>query len=182
MSEFLVDVERLRRDAQRGIECGALTAGYRADREQVLQMLDSALATEWLCVLRYTQHAIVAKGIHAESVARHFAAHATQEQAHALMIAGRMRQLGGAVTLDPDTLAKRGHSQYEEAANLIDMIKENLVAERIAIESYAAMIRVIGDRDPTTRRMLESILAVEEEHADEMADLLVATDLRSKMH
>lgn len=182
MSEFLMDVERLRKEARAQIDEGALTPHYRADKDQVLKMLDSALATEWLCVLRYTQHSIVAQGIHAESVAGHFASHAAQEQEHAMMIAARMRQLGGDVSLSPDTLAKRGHSQYQEAASLFDMIKENLIAERIAVESYTEMIRAIGDKDPTTRRMLEQILATEEEHADEMADLLVASDTRSKLH
>jgi bacterioferritin len=177
-----MDVERLRREARAKIEEGALTPHYRANREAVLEMLNGALATEWLCVLRYTQHSIVAQGIHAEAVATHFAEHARQEQEHAMRIAGRMRQLGGDVSLDPHTLSGRAHSQYQEAESLTEMIKENLIAERIAIESYTEMIRTIGDDDPTTRRMLEEILAVEEEHADEMADLLVASDGRDGSH
>lgn len=182
MSEFIMDVERLRKEARARIEEGALTPHYRANREMVLAMLNGALATEWLCVLRYTQHSIVAQGIHAESVAAHFAEHAREEQEHAMMIAKRMRQLGGDVSLDPNTLTGRAHSLYQEASDLSEMIKENLIAERIAIESYTEMIRAIGDGDPTTRRMLEEILAVEEGHADEMADLLVASDGSAQAH
>jgi bacterioferritin len=182
MTDFTIDIERIRNDARRQTELGAVTPDYRADRETVIRMLDAALATEWLCVLRYTQHRHAAQGINAQPVADHFAEHARQEQEHAESLADRIKQLGGMPKLDPATLSGRAHSQYKEADSLAGMIRENLVAERIAIESYGEMIRYLGDRDPTTRRMLEQILAVEEEHADDMADLLAAYDPREKLN
>jgi bacterioferritin len=182
MSEFLIDIERLRREARQRTDEGAVTPHYKADRGEVLKMLDAALATEWICVLRYTQHALAARGIHAEAVAAEFTEHASQEQEHAMQLAERIKQLGGTPSLDPTTLAGRSHSEYRECDTLLDMIKENLIAERIAIESYTEMIRYLGDRDVTSRRVLEHILAVEEEHADDMADLLSALDVHDKLH
>jgi bacterioferritin len=172
MTDFTIDIERIRKEARKDLDEGAVTPHYRADPKVVVRMLDGALATEWLCVLRYTQHSIAAEGIHAEAVAKEFAEHAAQEQGHAQSLAVRIKQLGGTPSLNPETLAQRAHSQYEEADSLIEMIKENLIAERIAIESYTEMIRYVGESDPTTRRLLESILEVEEEHADDMAGLL----------
>jgi bacterioferritin len=182
MSEFLIDIERLRREARQQTDEGAVTTHYKADRAQVLKMLDAALATEWICVLRYTQHALAARGIHAEAVADEFSEHAREEQEHAHMLSERIKQLGGTPSLDPRTLAGRSHSEYKECDTLVDMIKENLIAERIAIESYTEMIKYLGEADITSRRVLEEILAKEEEHADEMADLLAALDVHDKLH
>jgi len=176
MSNFTLDIERIRKDAREAIETGAVTANYRADRQTIIELLDGALATEWLCILRYTQHALTAQGIHAEAVAQHFAEHAKDEAEHAHLLGERIKQLGGSPNLDPQTFATRGQTQYTECDSLLAMIKENLVAERIAIEAYSDTIRYIGDTDPTTRRILEHILEVEEEHADDMADLLVTHD------
>lgn len=180
MSDFTLDIERIRKDARSQIEAGAVTPNYQANKEAILKLLDSALATEWLCVLRYSQHAKAAQGIHAEAVAEHFAEHARQEQEHAESLAERIKQLGGTPNLDPASLPERAHTNYVECDNLADMIKENLIAERIAIEAYSETIRYIGESDSTTRRLLEGILEVEEEHADEMADLLAAFDPRQK--
>jgi bacterioferritin len=169
---FLTDIETLRRRAREHIERGAVTEGYRADRETVLKLLNEALATELVCVLRYKRHHFMATGIHAQSVATEFLEHANEEQGHADQIAARIVQLGGAPNFSPEGLTSRSHAEYVEGENLIDMIKENLVAERIAIDSYRDMISYIGDDDSTTRRMLEGILAVEEEHADDLVSLL----------
>jgi bacterioferritin len=182
MSEFTMDVERIRKEARRSLDQGAVTPHYKADRVAVLKLLDAALATEWLCVLRYKQHAHAAAGIDAEAVADEFAEHAREELEHADLLATRIKQLGGTPHLDPVSLVDRAHSQYVECDSLADMIKENLVAERIAIESYTEMVRFVGDGDPTTRRMLEQILEKEEEHADELADLLRAFDARQKLN
>lgn len=171
-SGFLSDVQTLRDRARKHIEEGAVTGNYGADRETVLKLLNEALATELVCVLRYRRHHFMAKGIHAEPIAAEFKIHADEEQAHADQIASRIVQLGGEPDFSPDGLAARSHSEYVEGTSLKDMIRENLVAERVAIESYLEMIQYLSDRDPTTRRMLESILAVEEEHADELADML----------
>lgn len=181
MNDFVLDIKTIRHNAREHIKKGAVTADYRANRDTILKILDGSLATEWLCVLRYTQHAKAAEGIHAEPIAEHFAAHALQEQEHADMLAARIKQLGGKPNLNPASLAERGHTQYKECDNLVDMIKENLIAERIAIDVYGAAIRYIGDSDPTTRRIFETILQVEEEHADEMADLLKAYDPHEKL-
>ena len=167
-----IDVNQLRQRARQHIEEGAVTQGYEADRETVLKMLNDSLATEIVCVLRYRRHYFMARGIHSQSVAEEFLAHSNEEQGHADQIAERIVQLGGEPDLSPDSLTRRSHAEYIEGTTLADMIKENLVAERIAIDSYRDSIRYLGDRDPTTRRMLESILAVEEEHADDLADLL----------
>jgi len=167
-------VAELRANARRKIEEGAVTAGYAANRVQVVKMLNDALATEIVCVLRYKRHYFMCKGVHAETVAAEFLEHAVQEQEHADQIAERIVQLGGEPDFSPDTLTRRSHAEYVPGNTLIDMIKEDLIAERIAIDSYREMIDAIGADDSTTRRMLESILAVEEEHADDMAGLLDA--------
>jgi len=169
---FVTDVKMLRERARKHIEQGAVTEGYEADRKVVINMLNDALATEIVCVLRYKRHYFMAEGINAESVAAEFAQHATEEQGHADLIAERIVQLGGEPNLSPDGLSSRAHSEYVEGSTLVDMIKEDLVAERIAIDSYKEMISYIGTTDPTTRRMLEGILAVEEEHADDLVSLL----------
>jgi bacterioferritin len=171
-SSFLSDIQTLRNRARQHIEEGAVTAGYAADRETVLKLLNEALATEIVCVLRYRRHHFMAKGIHSPSVADEFLVHSNEEQGHADRIAERIVQLGGEPNFSPEGLTMRSHAEYIEAGSLPDMIKEDLVAERIAIDSYAEIIRYLGDKDPTSRRMFEEILAVEEEHADELADLL----------
>lgn len=168
---FLSDIRTLRERARKHIEDGAVTAGYRADRETVIKLLNNALATELVCVLRYKRHHFMAAGINADAVAAEFLQHANEEQ-HADQIAARIVQLQGEPDFNPEGLASRSHAEYVEGDNLIDMIKEDLVAERIAIESYSEMIRYIGDKDTTTRRMLEGILAMEEEHADKLASML----------
>jgi bacterioferritin len=166
------DTGDLRARARRHIENGAVTEGYRADRGAVLRLLNEALATELVCVLRYRRHHFMAAGISADSVAMEFLAHANEEQMHADMIATRIVQLKGEPDFNPDGLTARSHAEYVEGHDLADMIKENLIAERIAIESYGEMIAYLGDKDSTTRRMLEEILAMEEEHADDMSSLL----------
>ena len=169
---FLTDVQELRRRARQHIEEGAVTNGYRADRDTLNKLLNEALATEIVCVLRYRRHYFMAQGIHADPVAAEFLQHANEEQGHADQISARIVQLGGSPNLNPDGLLTRSHSEYVEGNTLVDMIKEDLVAERVAIDSYSEMIRYIGEDDITTRRMLEGILAVEEEHADDLASLL----------
>ncbi|GAA4341767.1 ferritin-like domain-containing protein [Pigmentiphaga soli] len=169
---FRLDVDAIRDKARKNLDDGAVTEGYGADREAVLDMLNEALATELVCTLRYKRHFFMAKGIHAEPVAAEFAEHAAEEQSHADQIAARIVQLGGAPNFSPVGMLDRSHAQYVEGDTLESMIKENLVAERIAIDSYRAMVQYLGDGDPTTRRLMEQILAAEEEHADDMADLL----------
>ena len=169
---FLTDIAELRRRAREHIEKGAVTAAYHGDLAVVIDLLNQALATEIVCVLRYKRHFFMARGINAEAVAAEFAQHATEEQGHADQIAARITQLGGEPDFNPQGLAMRSHAEYVPGVDLYDMIQEDLVAERIAIESYSEMIRYIGDGDVTTRRMLESILAVEEEHAEDMKTLL----------
>jgi len=169
---FLTDIETLRRRAREHIERGPVTEGYAADVDVVVKLLNEALATEIICTLRYRRHYFMAKGIHAESVAPEFLEHAKQEQAHADRIAERIVQLGGGPDFSPDGLSTRSHAEYVEGSSLVDMIKEDLVAERIAIESYLEMIAYVEGRDPTTRRLLEEILANEEEHADDLNSLL----------
>jgi bacterioferritin len=169
---FLSDIQTLRKRAREHIERGAVTEGYNADRDTVLKLLNEALATELICVLRYKRHHFMATGIHSQSVAQEFLEHANEEQGHADQIAARIVQLGGAPNFSPDGLSSRSHAEYVEGENLIDMIKEDLVAERIAIDSYREMVQYCGNNDPTTRRMLEGILAVEEEHADDLVSLL----------
>jgi bacterioferritin len=169
---FVADIQKIRARARKHIQEGAVTEGYKADRKTVLKLLNEGLATELICILRYRRHYFMANGIHAQSVAQEFLQHANEEQAHADEIAARIVQLGGEPDFSPAGLADRSHSEYKEGKDLIDMIKEDLVAERIAIESYSEMVRYIGNDDPTTRRMLEGILAMEEEHADDLANLL----------
>lgn len=169
---FVKDIQEIRRRAREHIEQGALTRNYGADLETALELLDEAVATELVCVLRYKFHAVMATGIASESVKAEFAEHAREEGEHADWLAERINQLGGKPNMNPAGLASRSTSEYVEGESLVDMIRENLVAERIAIDSYREMVRYIGDDDPTTKRMLESILAVEEEHADELADLV----------
>ena len=168
----LTDVETLRQRARQHIEEGAVTAGYSADRDTVLKLLNGALATEIICVLRYRRHYFMARGIHSQAVAQEFLEHSNEEQGHADQIAERIVQLGGEPNFSPEGLVNRSHAEYVEGTTLSDMIKEDLVAERIAIDSYRDFIQFLGDHDPTTRRLMESILAVEEEHADDLADLL----------
>lgn len=169
---FLTDIKTLRERARQHIERGAVTEGYSADRETVIKILNEALATEIVCVLRYKRHYFMANGIHAEGVAAEFLQHANEEQGHADQIGQRIVQLGGAPNLNPDGLLSRSHAEYVEGDTLLDMIKEDLVAERIAIDSYREIIQYLGNDDPTTRRMMEGILAMEEEHADDLVSLL----------
>ncbi|HEV2829276.1 MAG TPA: ferritin-like domain-containing protein [Pyrinomonadaceae bacterium] len=169
---FLTDIKTLRERARQHIENGAITEGYSADRDTVVKLLNEALATEIICVLRYKRHYFMATGINAESVAAEFLQHANEEQGHADQIAQRIVQLGGEPNFNPDGLSTRSHAEYVEGNSLVDMIKEDLVAERIAIDSYREMINYVNTDDPTTRRMLEGILAMEEEHADDLVSLL----------
>lgn len=170
--EFLSDIETLRARARKHMEKGAVTEGYRGDLETILRVLNEALATEIVCVLRYKRHHYMAEGLNGEAAAAEFLQHANEEQAHADQIAARIVQLGGSPDFSPEGLAARSHSEYVAGETLEEMIREDLVAERIAIDSYGEMIRFIGDKDPTTRRMLEGILAMEEEHADDLASML----------
>lgn len=169
---FLTDIKTLRERARQHIENGAVTDGYKVDRETAVKILNEALATEIVCVLRYRRHYFMASGIHAESVAAEFLQHSNDEQGHADQIAARIVQLQGEPDFNPQGLVSRSHAEYAEGTTLIDMIKEDLVAERIAIDSYREMIKYFGNDDPTSRRMLEGILAMEEEHADDLVNLL----------
>ncbi|HEY9210784.1 MAG TPA: ferritin-like domain-containing protein [Methylotenera sp.] len=168
----LTDIKTLRARARQNVEEGAVTAGYGADREAIIKLLNDALATELVCVLRYKRHYFMAKGIHAESVKSEFLQHAKEEMAHADRLAKRITELGGEPDFSPDGLSSRSHAEYIPGDSLVDMIKENLIAERIAIESYREMVTFLANNDPTTQRMIKEILAVEEEHADDMASLL----------
>jgi bacterioferritin len=171
-SSFISDIEEIRRRARQHIENGAVTDAYRGDRVTVVRVLNEALATELVCVLRYKRHYYTARGIHAQAVAEEFLEHAAEEQGHADKIAERITQLDGDPDLNPDTLSKRSHSEYVEGTSLVDMIREDLIAERIAIDSYNEIIRYLGDNDPTSRRVMEEILAKEEEHAEELKTLI----------
>ena len=166
------NVATLRNRARKSIADGAVTSSYAADRKAVITLLNEALATEWVCVLRYYRHYFMAKGMLADSVKAEFLEHAGQEMDHANKLAERIVQLGGEPDLDPATLVPRSHAEYQEGKDLRDMVREDLIAERIAIDSYREMIHFIGDKDSTTKRLLEGILEQEEEHADEFADLL----------
>jgi bacterioferritin len=172
VSPFLADIQEIRRRARSHIMTGAVTAGYRADLNTVVRLLNEALATELVCTLRYRRHYYMATGIHAQAVAQEFLEHANEEQEHMDRIAERITQLGGSPDFSPEGLLSRSHSEYVEGNDLHSMIQEDLVAERIAIDSYAEIIRYLGDDDPTTRRIMEDILAREEEHAEELRSLL----------
>ena len=169
----LSDIKTLRKRARQDIEKGAVTAGYSADRKHVIKILNEALATELVCVLRYKRHYFMASGIHAAPVAAEFLAHAAEEMSHADLIAKRIVELRGEPNFSPDGLSDRSHAEYTEGDTLKGMIEENLIAERIAIESYREMVAYLGNEDSTTRRMLEEILASEEEHAEDLSSLLV---------
>jgi len=169
---FLTDIKTLRERARKHIEQGAITEGYKVDLKTAIKILNEALATEIVCVLRYKRHYYMATGIHSEAVAAEFLQHANEEQGHADEIAARIVQLGGAPDLNPDGLTSRSHAEYVEGETLLDMITEDPVAERIAIDSYREMIKYFGTDDSTSRRMLEGILAMEEEHADDLVSML----------
>lgn len=171
---FLSDIQEIRNRARQKIEDGPVTPDYGLDKDRAIGVLNEALATEIVCVLRYRFHHYMATGIHSTAVADEFAEHAREEQEHAERIAERIKQLGGKPDMNPATLVQRSHSEYKEGTSLIDMIREDLVAERIAIESYREIVRFFGEKDPTSRVMMEEILAKEEEHADDLADLLFA--------
>jgi bacterioferritin len=169
---FLTDTKTLRERARQHIENGAMTSGYSADRKTVIKLLNAALATEIVCVLRYKRHHFMASGLNAPAVAQEFFQHANEEQTHADQIARRIVQIGGEPDFSPEGLITRSHSEYVEGVTLIGMIEEDLIAERVAIDSYREMISYLADDDPTTRRMLEEILAMEEEHAEDLASLV----------
>ena len=171
---FLSDVKTLRARARKNLDMGAVTSTYRGDPKKTVEILQSVLATELVCVLRYSMHSVAASGISSEAVKAEFAEHAKEEQEHAMAVAERINQLGGKPNFNPEGLLSRSASQYAEGENLVDMIKENLIAERIAVDHYRELIRYFGDDDPATKVMLQGILVVEEEHADDMHDLLVA--------
>jgi bacterioferritin len=171
---FLTDVKTLRDRARKHIESGPVNDTYRGDVKQAIEILQAVLATELVCVLRYTQHAIVATGLASEGVKAEFQEHAKDEQGHAVQVAERINQLGGTPDFNPDNLTGKSAAEYVEADTLVAMIRENLIAERIAVDHYRELIRFFGDNDPTTRTMIEGILAVEEEHASDMLDLLQA--------
>jgi len=177
---FLSDIQEIRRRARRQIEQGAVTESYKADRATVLKVLNQALATEIVCVLRYRRHHFMAAGIHSQAVAEEFLEHAKEEQEHADMIAARIVQLDGEPDFNPEGLLTRSHSEYVEGGTLADMIREDLIAERIAIESYGEIVRYLGENDPTSRRMMEEVLAKEEEHAEDMNTLLERIDQETR--
>jgi bacterioferritin len=172
MGKFLTDVKKIRERARQNMEAGAVTEGYKANRKQVIKVLNDVLATELVCVLRYKRHYFMAEGINAESVKAEFLQHAGDEQQHADWIAERITQLNGEPNFNPEGLAERSHSEYAEGSSLVEMIKEDLIAERIAVESYSEIARWLGDDDSTTRKLIEDILKMEEEHANDMKDLL----------
>lgn len=179
MSEFLSDVKTLRQRARQHIEQGSVTAGYKADRQQVIAVLNVALATEIVCVLRYKRHYYMASGINAEPVAKEFFQHAKEEQIHADRIAQRITQLQGEPNFDPEGLTLRSHSEYVAGTSLVEMIREDLIAERIAVESYSEIIQWLGNDDPTTRNLIEDILKKEEEHADDLSNMLKTFNLEN---
>lgn len=178
---FLSDVKTLRERARKHLEEGAVTETYKGDAKETIEILQSVLATELVCVLRYTMHAVAATGISSEGVKAEFAEHAKEEQEHMMMVAERINQLGGIPNFNPEGLLSRSASQYAEGGDLVGMIRENLIAERIAIDHYRELIRYFGNNDPATRVMLEEILSVEEEHANDMHDLLVAHEGRPSL-
>ena len=175
---FLTDVKTLRARARQHLEDGAIGSNYVGDVKKTIEILQSVLATEIVCVLRYSMHSVAAAGISSQSVKSEFAEHAKEEHEHMMAVAERINQLGGTPNFNPEGLLSRSASQYAEGANLVDMIKENLIAERIAVDHYRELVRYFGDDDPGTKKMLEWILTVEEEHADDMHDLLIAHEGR----
>ena len=175
---FLTDVKTLRARARQHLEDGAIGSNYVGDVKKTIEILQSVLATEIVCVLRYSMHSVAASGISSQAVKAEFAEHAKEEHAHVMVVAERINQLGGKPNFNPEGLLSRSASQYAEGENLIDMIKENLIAERIAVDHYRELIRYFGDDDPGTRKMLADILTVKEEHADDMHDLLIAHEGR----
>jgi bacterioferritin len=173
MNSFKADIDEIRRRAREKMEDGPVTSQYHADRQKVIDVLNEALATEIVCTLRYKNHYYMAQGIHGQTVAAEFLEHAQQEEAHANAIAKRITELNGRPNFNPDGLSTRSHAEYQESDSLEDMIREDLVAERVAVATYSEIVRWLGDNDPTTRRMMEDVLAQEEEHADDLAKLLV---------
>ena len=173
---FIENIDAIRKRARQHIEQGAVTDTYKADRNAVVSLLNDALASELICVLRYKRHYFMASGLHADPVAAEFLEHANEEQAHADGLAARIVQLGGEPDFSPDKLASRSHTEYVPGKSMHEMMREDLIAERIAIDTYGQIIRYIGDDDPTTRRLLEDILANEEEHADDLASMLDSTE------
>ena len=173
---FMTDIKTIRERARREIQDGAVTQDYSLNKDQAVKILNGALATEIVCVLRYRFHYFMASGIHKDGAAAEFLEHSNEEQRHADMIAERIKQLGGKPEMNPAVIAQASHSEYVEGTSLEDMLREDLVAERIAIQTYREMVKFFGEKDPTSRRMMEEILAVEEEHADDIADLLFAVE------
>ncbi|MDF3293053.1 ferritin-like domain-containing protein [Streptomyces silvisoli] len=180
MAEFLTDIETIRERARREIDKGPVTDAYGADLERVLRVLNEALATEIVCTLRYKRHYYTASGLLAEPVAAEFLEHANEEQQHADKLAQRIVQLGGEPDFNPDTLTKRSHAEYDASMDLVDMLREDLVAERVAVASYTEIIQWLGTGDPTTRRVFEELLAQEEEHADDLRGLLERVPRQAK--
>lgn len=172
MTSFKADIEEIRRRAKEKMEDGAVTANYKADRDKVISVLNEVLATETVCVLRYKNHYYMAKGVHAPGIEEEFLEHANEEQDHADKVAKRIAELGGTPNLNPKGLSERSHAEYGTGETLNEMIQEDLIAERIAIATYSEIVRWLGNDDPTTRRLIEELLAKEEEHADDMAKLL----------
>jgi bacterioferritin len=174
LGAFVGDMKQIRRRAREALTDGVITQNYEGNVEQAIALLNQGVATEIVCILRYKFHATTATGLSSEAVKKEFAQHAVEEEQHLDLLAERINQLGGTPNLNPEGLLSRASSEYVEGANLVDMIRENLIAERIAVETYREMVRYFGDKDPTTRVMLEGILAMEEEHANDMHDLLVS--------
>jgi bacterioferritin len=182
MNTFKADIEEIRRRAREKMEEGPITEAYQADRAKVVEVLNEVLATELVCVLRYKSHYFMAQGIHSQAVATEFLEHANEEQAHADLVAKRITELNGRPNFNPDGLHTRSHAEFAQGNRLEEMIREDLVAERIAITTYSEIVRWLGNDDPTTRRMIEEILAKEEEHADDLAKLLVRLGVQSDGH
>lgn len=178
-SDFITNIQTIRDRARQHVLKGAVTNDYSCDTETAVKILNEALATELVCVLRYKSHYFLAEGLHAESVKNEFKEHAAEEQLHADKIAHRIKQLNGTPDFNPAQLLERSHSEYKEGKNLLEMIKEDLIAERIAVETYREIIQYFGESDPSSRRLMESILENEEEHADELADLLKTIPCRT---